>query len=65
MAYVIAAADCATPSKCDGVTPTQLSGMKVDSQGKLLVARKYDTSNDGLNMYRFSNLFEYHLVSVR
>ena len=59
VAYVIVAKDCATPDKCDGVTPTQFSGMKVDSQGKLLVTRKYDTSKNGINMYRFSSLFEH------
>ena len=55
MAYIIIAKDCATPQKCDGVTPTQLSGIKVDRQGKPLVVRKYDTSRNGLGLYRYSS----------
>ena len=42
--------DCCADGK-----PTTCSGIKVDSKGKQLVARKYDTSSDGLNMKRWSS----------
>ena len=40
---------------CDKVTPTTSSGIKVDSTGKQLAAAKYDTSNRGLNIYKWSS----------
>ena len=42
--------------KCDKVTPNTCSGIKVDSKGKVLAAKKYDTGtkNGGLNIYQYS-----------
>ena len=49
VAYIIVDKDCCSDGK-----PTLCSGIKVDSEGKQLSARKYDTSSDGLNMKSFS-----------
>ena len=37
---------------CDKVTPSSCSGIKVDSDGNQLAAKNYDTSNQGLNIYK-------------
>lgn len=38
----------------DGVTPLDVFGYKVDSNGTLLMNQAYDTSKDGLDVYKYS-----------
>ena len=54
VAYIIIAKNCATTPNCDKKTPARCSGLKVNSEGKLLAVRDYDTSAMGLDIYKFS-----------
>ena len=51
VAYVIVASGC---GKCDKVTPNSAAGIRVNSAGKELASKKYDTGKSGLNIYSLS-----------
>ena len=48
VAYVIVASGC---GKCDKVTPNSAAGIRVNSAGKELASKRYDTGKSGLNIY--------------